>query len=59
VTHGGALYFLAHTLLDRVPLGAAVMRFGNGGFTVVEVDGERVRLISLNETQHLQGLREQ
>jgi len=59
VTHGGALYFLAHALLDRVPMGTAVMRFDNCGFTVVEADEERVRLISLNETQHLQGLREQ
>ncbi len=58
VTHGGALYFMAHALLDRVPLGAAVMRFDNCGFTVVEAAGERVRLITLNETQHLQELQE-
>jgi broad specificity phosphatase PhoE len=59
VTHGGALYFLAHALLDRVPLGRAVLQTHNGSFTVVDADDERTMLISLNCIQHLQGLPEE
>ena len=58
VTHGGALYFLAHALIDRVPMGVAVMEFRNGGFTIVEASEERVMLVTLNEIQHLQRMQE-
>ncbi len=58
VTHGGALYFMSHELIDRVPTGQAVLEFRNGGFTIVEASDERVMLVTLNETQHLQRLQE-
>jgi broad specificity phosphatase PhoE len=56
VTHAGALYFLVHALLDKVPLGRAHIRTSNCGFSVVEAGGERIILVSLNEIAHLQGL---
>ena len=58
VTHAGALYFLVHALIDKVPIGRTHIRTSNCGFSVVEADGERTRLVSLNEIAHLQGLRE-
>jgi broad specificity phosphatase PhoE len=58
VTHGGALYFLVHALIDRVPMGPAVLQLHNGGLTIVDADEERVMLVTLNEIQHLQGLQE-
>jgi len=58
VTHAGALYFLVHALIDKVPIGRTHIRTFNCGFSVVEADGERVSLVSLNEMAHLQGLRE-
>jgi broad specificity phosphatase PhoE len=58
VTHGGALYFMVHALLDRVPMGQAVLEFRNGGFTIVEASEERVMLVTINEIQHLQRLQE-
>ncbi len=58
VTHAGSLYFLVHALIDKVPIGRTHIRTFNGGFSVVEADGERMNLVSLNETAHLQGLRE-
>lgn len=58
VTHGGALYFMAHALIDRVPGGQAVLEFRNGGLTIVEASEERVMLVALNEIQHLQRLQE-
>ncbi len=56
ITHAGALYFLVHALLDKVPLGRARIRISNCGLSVVEADGERTVLVSLNEIAHLQGL---
>jgi len=58
VTHAGALYFLVHALIDKVPIGRTHIRTFNCGFSVVEADDERMRLTSLNEIAHLQGLRE-
>jgi len=56
VTHAGALYFLVHALIDKTPAGRTHIRTHNGGFSVVQADGERVDLLSLNEGAHLQGL---
>ena len=58
VTHAGALYFLVHALIDKVPIGRTHIRTVNCGFSVVEADSERTRLVSLNEIAHLQGLEE-
>jgi len=58
VTHAGALYFLVHALLDKIPIGRTHIRTSNCGFSVVEADSERTRLVSLNEIAHLQKLEE-
>ena len=56
VSHGGMINQLYHSLLNLPVQDSARFVTGDAAFHVWQIDGERMRILSANVTQHTEGL---